>query len=221
MNQVWSDANKSMQLLLKKRETFSQGIDELLALRKALMQQVLRFRQELSSDDFYAMPYPNAKGYHSKTLAYSLWHIFRIEDIVTHTLMAGAEQVFFRGQHQSRIHSPIITTANELSGVEITKFSRTLSLDALYVYIREVDASTTEILKSLRFDDLKVKIPQERRTQLETLQVVSNHENAYWLIDYWCGKDLRALIQMPLSRHWIMHIEACLRIQDKLQKSCK
>ena len=108
MNQVWSDANKSMQLLLKKRETFSQGIDELLALRKALMQQVLRFRQELSSDDFYAMPYPNAKGYHSKTLAYSLWHIFRIEDIVTHTLMAGAEQVFCHGHEglavgQSRI----------------------------------------------------------------------------------------------------------------------
>ena len=30
------------------------------------------------------------------------------------------------------------------------------------------------------------------------------------------GKDVKGLIQMPFSRHWIMHIEACLRIKDKL-----
>lgn len=29
--------------------------------------------------------------------------------------------------------------------------------------------------------------------------------------------DLRnQLIQMPFSRHWIMHIEACLRIKNKI-----
>lgn len=43
-----------------------------------------------------------------------------------------------------------------------------------------------------------------------------NKTIAYWLIDYWCGKDIRGLIQMPLSRHWIMHLEACLRIRSKL-----
>jgi len=37
-----------------------------------------------------------------------------------------------------------------------------------------------------------------------------------WLIDYWCGKDIRGLIQMPFSRHWIMHIEASLRIKNKI-----
>ena len=47
-------------------------------------------------------------------------------------------------------------------------------------------------------------------------KVVSEDEEAYWLIDYWCGKDIRGLIQMPFSRHWIMHIEASLRIKGKL-----
>ncbi len=41
-------------------------------------------------------------------------------------------------------------------------------------------------------------------------------ESAIWLIDYWCNKDVRGLIQMPFSRHWIMHIEACLRIENKI-----
>lgn len=46
------------------------------------------------------------------------------------------------------------------------------------------------------------------------MNVVSQDENASWLIDCWCGKDIRGLIQMPFSRHWIMHIEASLRIKN-------
>jgi hypothetical protein len=32
----------------------------------------MQFKEELSQDDFSAMPFMNAKGYHSKTIAYSL-----------------------------------------------------------------------------------------------------------------------------------------------------
>ena len=63
---------------------------------------------------------------------------------------------------------------------------------------------------------LKNDVTDERRANLESLGVVSKDEDAVWLIDYWCGKDVRGLIQMPFSRHWIMHIEACLRIMKKL-----
>ena len=35
------------------------------------------------------------QGYHSKTLAYSVWHIFRIEDIVAHEMIAEDQQVLF------------------------------------------------------------------------------------------------------------------------------
>ena len=62
---------------------------------------------------------------------------------------------------------------------------------------------------------MKERISDKKRKQLETLKVVSENENAYWLIDYWCGKDVRGLIQMPFSRRWIMHIEACIKIRDK------
>ena len=63
---------------------------------------------------------------------------------------------------------------------------------------------------------MKRKIPEERKRYLESLNVVNNNEKAIWLIDYWCKKDIRGLIQMPLSRHWITHTEACLRIKDKI-----
>ena len=215
MNKEWSEMNKTMQLQIKKKDTFSTGIDTLLELRRTLMEQIVQFRNELTDADFYAMPYMNAKGYHNKTIAYSLWHIFRIEDIVAHSLIANDEQIFFKGDYQRRIKSPIVTTGNELVKEEIKEFSKKLSIEELYNYITDVDGATTQILKTLTYSDMKEKISDDRRKQLETLNVVSTDENAYWLIDYWCGKDVKGLIQMPFSRHWIMHIEACLKIRDK------
>ena len=215
MNKEWSEMNKTLQLQIKRKDSFATGIDTLLELRRNLMEQIVQFRNELSDTDFYAMPYMNAKGYHNKTIAYSLWHIFRIEDIVAHSLIANDEQILFVADYQSRIKSPIITTANELVKEEIGEFSQKLSIEELYNYIADVDESTTQILKTLTYSDMKEKISDDRRKQLETLNVVSTDENAYWLIDYWCGKDVKGLIQMPFSRHWIMHIEACLKIRDK------
>ncbi len=56
------------------------------------------------------------------------------------------------------------------------------------------------------------------KERLVDSKCVSTDENAVWLIDYWCSKDVRGLLKMPFSRHWIMHIEAMLRIKNQLCK---
>ena len=217
MNKEWSELNRTMQGQLKKKDTYQAGLDTLFELRNQLLQTLLSFQEDFSREDFNAMPFPNADGYHSKTIAYSIWHIFRIEDIVAHTVIGGDEQVFFAGNYQKRIHSPIITTGNELVKQEIADFSKQLDLKELYSYISEVKESTERKLKSLTYDDSKRKIPEERKEALKSLNVVSTDEAAVWLVDYWCKKDIRGLIQMPFSRHWIMHTEACLRIATRLR----
>ena len=216
MNKKWSELNKTMQVQIKKKDTYKMGIDTLLSLRSQLMQTLVSFKEELCREDFNSIPFISADGYHSKTIAYSIWHIFRIEDIVVHTVINEDEQVFFSGNYQERINAPIITTGNELIKQQIADFSKHLNLEELYSYIFEVRESTEKILERLSYDESKRKMPEERKEQLKLLNVVSNDENAIWLIDYWCGKDIRGLIQMPFSRHWIMHIEACLRIKNKI-----
>ena len=218
MNKEWSELNKTMQSQIKNRDTYRNGINTLFELRDQLMKTVISFRDELSRNDFNAIPFINAVGYHSKTIAYSLWHIFRIEDIVAHTLINCDEQIFFSGDYQKRINSPIITTGNELVRNDISDFSKELDINELYSYISEVKESTEAILRELPYEMLKQKVPAERREILQSMNVVSSDENAVWLIDYWCGKDIRGLIQMPFSRHWIMHIEASLRIRNKIHK---
>lgn len=214
MNTEWSELNKAMQTQLKKKESYEEGIDTLFDLRNQLMKTLISFNDELCRKDFDAIPFINANGYHSKTIAYSIWHIFRIEDIVAHTLINEDEQVFFTGNYQGRINSPIITTGNELVKQQIADFSKQLNLQELYSYIFEVKGSTEKIIKNISYGELARKISGEQKEFLKSLNVVS--PDNIGLIDYWCNKDIRGLIQMPFSRHWIMHVEACLRIKNKI-----
>ena len=139
MNKEWSELNKTMQAQIKKKDTYKRGIDTLLTLRSQLIQTLVSFKEELCREDFNSIPFINADGYHSKTIAYSIWHIFRIEDIVVHTVINEDEQVFFAGNYQERINSPIITTGNELVKEQIADFSKQLNLKELYSYIVEVE----------------------------------------------------------------------------------
>ncbi|WP_303826311.1 phage head-tail adapter protein [Ruminococcus flavefaciens] len=218
MNKEWSELNKEMQMKLKKKDSYISAIETLYKLREQLMYELDSFKTELSRNDFDSMPFINANGYHSKNITYSLWHIFRIEDIVAHTLINSDEQVFFIGDYQKRINSPIITTGNELLKHEISEFSSQLNIDELYNYIHDVKGSTESIIADLSYDMLKYRITSERRNALKASECVSKNESAVWLIDYWCSKDIRGLIQMPFSRHWIMHTEAAIRIKNKIQK---
>lgn len=214
MNREWSELNKTMQQQLKKEETFSEGIQTLLTLRRSLAEVLRDMKHELQREDFNPMPFPNAAAYHSKTIAYSIWHIFRIEDIVAHDLICRNEEVF--SLFRDAIGAPIITTGNELTGQQITDFSQRLDLDALYDYAAAVKESTDTLLRQLAYRDLRRTFDDADKERLQSLQVVSRDERACWLIDYWCSKNIRGLIQMPFSRHWIMHVEACLRIKNRL-----
>ena len=122
MNPEWSRLNGAHQTQLKQEATFPQGIDTLLTLRREPMAALLDLKETLRREDFDAMPFPKANGYHRKTIAYSLWHIFRIEDIVAHDLICRDDEVF--RDFRDGIGAPITTTGNELAGGEIAAFSR-------------------------------------------------------------------------------------------------
>ena len=126
MDKDWSDKNKEFQKLITKEATFKDGIKVLLDLRDSLFEQITQIVNGYPKDAFWKMPFAGAEGYHSKTLAYSIWHVFRIEDIVLHTLILNNSQVLERGEWQKKIGAEIITTGNELSGQQIADFSKTL-----------------------------------------------------------------------------------------------
>ena len=216
MDKGWSEKNKEVQKLLAKEATFEEAIQKLVIFRAEMFEQITQIVNGYPEKAFSELPFAGADGYHSKTLTYSIWHIFRIEDIVAHEMIASDSQILFEQNFLDRIGSPIITTGNELQGDEIAEFSKQLNIRELYLYAKAVMDSTNQILKRLTYKDLKHKYGEDVKEKLIRSQSVSEDENAFWLIDYWCGKDVKGLIQMPFSRHWIMHIEAMRRIKNKL-----
>ena len=54
MNKEWSELNKTIQLQLKKNDTFESGMATLFELRKELMNQIKEFRAQLDDSDFSA-----------------------------------------------------------------------------------------------------------------------------------------------------------------------
>ena len=221
MNREWAEKNKKMQELIGKEKTFPEGIEVLLELRKDLFEQITSIVREYPAEAFWQMPFAGAEGYHSKTLVYSIWHIFRIEDIVAHSMILQDDQVLFREHWLKKTKSPIITTGNELQGEQIAEFSKKLDVKAVFEYAKAVMNSTNELLKGLEYKELKRKFTDADKEKLIAGNYVSTDENAFWLIDYWCGKDVKGLIKMPFSRHWIMHIEAMCRITSKLSQKAK
>lgn len=220
MDKEWSEKNKKLHLLIAKESTFAEGINLLLELRNDLFDQITSIVKTFPPVAFYQLPFGDGETNHNATLAWSLWHLFRIEDIVCHTLILHDSQIFEDGW-QEKIKSPIITTGNELEGRAMIDFSEKLNITALYEYCRAVMDSTNEFLKNLQFEDLKKKFSEEDKARLVKSGCVSSDENALWLIDFWCGKNVKGLIQMPFSRHWIMHVEAMLRIKNKLCQQAK
>ena len=216
MNKEWSELNKKMQLLLRKKDTFKDGISVCLELRNTLSDAVEKLCGKLNNEQYRLMPYPDANGYHCKTIAYSIWHMARIEDITAHTLICGDEQVLFRDDYLKATCSPIITTGNELVRDEIIAFSQSLNISELLRYAADVKANTDELLSRLSFEDSKRRFTIDDKERVIASKSVSEDENAVWLIDYWCGKDIAGIIKMPFTRHLIMHIEAMMRIAGKI-----
>ena len=221
MDKEWSEKNKKMQDQISKEATFAKGIKLLLELRADIFEQITYIVKTFPPVAFYQMPFGTGEGNHCTTLAWSLWHLFRIEDVVAHTLILNDEEVLFKDDWLNKTKSPIITTANELDGDAMIDFSKKLNIKATYEYCKAVMESTNGMLENLQFADLKKKFTEEDKERLLASKCVSSDESSVWLIDYWCGKNIKGLIQMPFSRHWIMHVEAMQRIKNKLCQQAK
>lgn len=214
MNKEWSELNKEVKTLLNKRDSFKDGIRKLIELRTILICNWKNTMSNLSNEDYSKQPFMNKDGYESKTIAYSIYHVFRIEDIVLNTLINNREQLFIRDNYQSKMNSLIITTGNELKKEEIARFSEELDINELWEYAENVFKESNEWLLSINYDDLKTTYSQQDKERIKSTNTVAENED--WLINYWCGKDIKGLLAMPFSRHWIMHLEASFRIKNKI-----
>lgn len=204
------------QAAIKRADTYDDGIKALLKFRGYVREMYDEIFDRCLAEDFSAMPLKT-----DDTIGFNLYHLQRIEDITSNTLVAGREQIFFARGYDKALNSPIITTANELPRDSLPEFSAKLDYEQLHKYIIEVHENTNRIIRETDFAASRLKISEERRNALIALNVVSTEDSAFWLVDYWCKKTVAGLMLMPFSRHQLMHIDGSMRIIESLEKKRK
>lgn len=217
MDKNYSERHKIILSQLKKEISFEEGIKNLIDLREDLfLNHVEKYFSRLSKDDFCKIPFAGSIGNKDATISWSIYHVFRIEDIICHNFISNDEQIFFAQNYQKKMNCSVITTANEMNDEQMIEFSKDLNSDELFSYAKEVKNVSQKVLSNLTFKQAKEKVSEQQKQKLLMQNVVSTNPEAFWLVDYWCKKNIRGLLQMPFSRHWIMHIEACEAICKKL-----
>lgn len=217
MDKNYSERHKVILSQLKKEISFEEGIKNLIDLREDLfLNHVEKYFSRLSKDDFCKIPFAGSTGNKDATISWSIYHVFRIEDIICHNFISNDEQIFFAQNYQKKMNCSVITTANEMNDEQMIEFSKNLNPDELFSYAKEVKNVSQKVLSNLTFKQTKEKVSEQQKQKLLMQNVVSTNPEAFWLVDYWCKKNIRELLQMPFSRHWIMHIEACEAICKKL-----
>lgn len=217
MDKNYSERHKIILSQLKKEISFEEGIKNLIDLREDLfLNHVEKYFSRLSKDDFCKIPFAGSTGNKDANISWSIYHVFRIEDIICHNFISNDEQIFFAQDYQKKMNCSVITTANEMNDEQMIEFSKDLNPDELFSYAKEVKNVSQNVLSNLTFKQAKEKVSEQQKQKLLMQNVVSTNPEAFWLVDYWCKKNIRELLQMPFSRHWIMHIEACEAICKKL-----
>lgn len=211
--QEHSEIFKSFQTNIKRKNSYELGKKQLFELRDELLSVYDYLFTTCNFDDFVKMPLST-----DKTIAYYIYHLTRIEDITSNTLIAGKEQIFFEKHYDKLLNSHIITTGNEIERDKLVEFSTMLDINQLKTYITDVLTNTNNIIKDMSYEDSKTKVSDDRKAELVKLHTVSDNENAFWLVDYWCKKTYAGLLLMPFSRHQMLHLDGCLRIVNKIKK---
>ena len=161
----------------------------------------------LKNEDFRVMPTEK-----DKPIAYHLWHIARIEDLVSNLLINKQPQVF-NDEWMAKMNVAIKDTGNAMDSAQIAEFSKHINTQELINYRNAVGYQTRKILKSLTHKDLKQKPEPECLLQLVSEGGLLENKNSIWLKDFWGRHAVAGLVLLPLTRHHMMHLPECMAIK--------
>ncbi|MCL2426591.1 MAG: DinB family protein [Oscillospiraceae bacterium] len=162
----------------------------------------------LQNEDFSVMPTDN-----DKTIAYHLWHIARIEDLVGNLLIMRQSQVF-NDEWMAKMNVSVKDTGNAMDGVQIIEFSNRIDKQELINYRNAVGSQTRKTLKSLTHKDLKPKPEAESLLRLVSEGGLLETKESIWLKDFWGRHTVSGLILLPLTRHHMMHLPESMAIKQ-------
>jgi hypothetical protein len=151
------------------------------------------------------------------SILWDIWHITRIEDIVSNIIMGNKETVF-NDEIQAKLNIKIKDTGNAMTHSEMELLNKNINIKELNGYRVKVGKSTQKIIESLEFTDMKRKAKKEQIEKIKQNGGVIDDPKSIWLLDFWGKKNILGLIMMPITRHQIVHLNDCFKIKQKYNR---
>ena len=150
----------------------------------------------------------------ANSLAWIIWHIARIEDVIVNVLIAGAPQVFEAEDWPQRFNLSRQDIGTSMSDSEVADFSARVDVAALRPYRLAVGRRTREVITRLPPADLSRRVDAGRSERLLAAGALA--EAAAALAEVWGGRKLAGLLTMPVTRHNFTHLNQARRIRQRL-----
>lgn len=218
---LWGSKQNLLRNILLKLDKFEEAItlclEQHAMVHSSEMSQInaVTFEDELwnNLDEivFRTMPTIN-----DETIAWSLWHLTRVEDITMNILVADADQVINTDNWLEKMQVKICDTGNSMTDEEIIELSSKINMQELRNYRIAVGRRSREMIRNFQPADLKRKMEAARLQRVLDEGAVLNVEGANWLINFWGRKNVAGILLMPVTRHHMVHINESMRLKKKM-----
>jgi len=163
---------------------------------------------DMTEDQFRRIP-QNCE--HS--VAWSIWHIARIEDVTMNILVAGRSQIMHRDNWLARMKVDVRHSGNLMGEADVAHLGTSIDIEGLRAYRLAVGRGTREIVQKLQPEEVTQKVNPLRLEQLMAEGAVA--KEARDLIDYWGKRRIVGLLLMPATRHNLVHLNEALRLKRR------
>ncbi|HEX3078424.1 MAG TPA: DinB family protein [Lachnospiraceae bacterium] len=221
----WSNRHKELGLNIRKIDRFEEVIRTILELHSEVHRsqvseggagsKVNQLLDDLSPKEYAVMPTSK-----DETIAWSIWHIARIEDLTMNLLVGRTSQVFDE-QWKTRMRVNMTDTGNAMNDDEIMEFSKTINTDELLKYRDAVGKQSRSIVMQLQAGDMKRKIEDSDIRRIFNEGGITDHPDSNWLLDFWGKKDIAGIVLMPLTRHQTLHLNDCDKWKEAIRRGKK
>jgi hypothetical protein len=147
------------------------------------------------------------------SVAWTLWHIARIEDVTMNLLVAGSLQVLDQEDWLGKMNISLRDTGNEMDAQGMAALGAEIDVEAMRAYRVAVGRRTQEIVTPLQAQDLRQKVDPSRVQRVWDEGAVV--EAASGIVDYWSKRNVAGLLLMPATRHNLIHLNEALGLKQR------
>ena len=138
-------------------------------------------------------------------VCWQIWHIYRIEDLVSNILIDNGQQIF-NDEWQARIGSTIKDTGNALEPDEVIEWGKRINAAELRNYAIAVGKNTRRILAGLTLEQIKSMVPEEWVMRILEEGGVTTDFRSVWLLVFWGRLTVGGMILTPMTSNHMMHL---------------